>query len=292
MLAVADPQVSIEAVTTVAGNVPLDLATRNALYTLELMGASEVPVHVGCDRPLLKALETAQWVHGDDGMGDIGLSPPQGTPARSHAVDILRSLGDSQPGDLTLVTLGPLTNIAAALARDPHLLTKYRHTYIMGGAPDAVGNVTAVAEYNVWADPEAAAMTIAAPGAKTLVGWNISRRRAVIGPAERRHLDSMGTELARFTLDINCVLDRVAREYNGLEGFDLPDPVTVAVALDPSIVTESDTVFMNVATTGETRGLTYIDTRLSEAPPANTTVVWDVDERAFKKRLYAMCALR
>jgi purine nucleosidase len=292
MLAVAAPDAQIDAITTVAGNVPLDLATRNALYTLELMDAGDVPVYAGCDRPLLRPLETAQWVHGEDGMGDIGLSPPRGAAQPGHAVDILRNLSTQQPGELTLVTLGPLTNIAAALARDPDLLTRYRHTYIMGGAPDAVGNVSAVAEYNVWADPEAAAMTLAAPGDKTLVGWNVSRTRAVVGAPERQTLEDIGTEYARFVLDINVVLDRVAREYNGLEGFDLPDPVTMAVALDPRIVTEADHVFVGVTTADEARGLTYIDARLSEAPPANTTVVWDVDEAAFKRGLYEMCAIR
>jgi purine nucleosidase len=292
MLAIVDESAVLEAVTTVAGNVPLDLATRNALYTLELMEASSVPVYSGCDRPLLRPLETAQWVHGEDGMGDIGLPPPTGMPATGHAVDVLRTLSEEHPGELTLVTLGPLTNVAAAIARDPDLLTRYRHTYIMGGAPDGVGNVSAVGEYNVWADPEAAAMTIAAPGAKTLVGWNVSRNRGVIGPAERAHLEAMGTEFARFSLDINRVLDRVAREYNGLEGFDLPDPLTMAIALDPSIVTRAETVFLGVATGDEARGLTYVDTRLSDAPPPNITVVWDVDAARFKERLYAMCALR
>ena len=292
MLAVADENAVLEAVTTVAGNVPLDLATRNALYTLELMGVSTVPVYPGCDRPLLRPLETAQWVHGQDGMGDIGLPPPTTLPAAGHAVDVLRSLSEERPGELTLVTLGPLTNIAAAIARDRDLLTRYRHTYIMGGAPDGVGNVSAVGEYNVWADPEAAAITITAPGAKTLVGWNVSRRRAVIAAPERAHLEAMGTEFARFSLDINSVLDRVAREYNGLEGFDLPDPVTMAVALDPSIVTRAESVFLGVATGDEARGLTYVDTRLSDAPPPNVTVVWDVDESRFKERLYAMCAIR
>jgi purine nucleosidase len=292
MLAVADPDAAIEAVTTVAGNVPLDLATRNALYTLELMGAGDVPVYAGCDRPLLRPLETGQWVHGEDGMGDIGLPPPRGTAQPGHAVDVLRDLSTQAPGDLTLVTLGPLTNIAAALARDTDLLTRFCHTYIMGGAPDAVGNVSAVAEYNVWADPEAAAMTLAAPGDKTLVGWNISRTHAVIGPQERQTLEDLGTEFARFTLDINRVLDRVAREYNGLEGFDLPDPITVAVALDPSIVTRADHVFVGVATADDTRGLTYVDYRASDAPSPNITVVWDVDGAAFKRRLYEVCAIR
>lgn len=292
MLAVAEPSADIEAVTTVAGNVPLELATRNALYTLELMGATEVPVYEGCDQPLLRPLETAQWVHGEDGMGDIGLPPPQGAPQQGHAVDILRELSLKKPGELTLVTLGPLTNVAAALARDPELLSRYHHTYIMGGAPDAVGNVSAIAEYNVWADPEAAAMTFAAPGDKTLVGWNISRTRAVIGDAEREVLANMGTEFARFVVDINVVVDRVSREYNGLDGFDLPDPVTMAVALDTGIVTKAEHVHVGVATGDETRGLTYIDLRRTEAPPANLTVVWDVDEATFKHRLYEMCAIR
>ena len=292
MMAVARPEATIEAVTTVAGNVPLELGTRNALYTLELMEAGDVAVYAGSDRPLLRPLETAQWVHGEDGMGDLGLPAPQGIARAEHAIDVLRSLSTESPGELTLVTLGPLTNVAAALARDPEMLSRFRHTYIMGGAPDGVGNVSAVGEYNVWADPEAAAMTIAAPGEKTLVGWNVSRTRAVIGPAEREHLQAMNTAYARFTLDINRVLDRVAREYNGLEGFDLPDPLTVAVALDPDIVTSSEAACLAVATANETRGLTFIDRRKSEAPPPNVTVVWDVDGAAFRHALYEMCAIR
>ncbi len=289
MLAADDASVTIEAITTVAGNVPLDLATRNALITLELMGSGHVPVYEGCDRPLLRPLETAQWVHGEDGMGDIGLPAPSGSPREGHAIDVLRELSLAHPGELTLVTLGPLTNIAGALVRDPQLLTRYEHTYIMGGAPDGVGNVTAVAEYNVWADPEAAAMTLAAPGVKTIVGWDVSRRFAVVGPRQRAILEDIGSDRARFALDINGVLDRVAREYNGLEGFDLPDPVTMAVAIDPSLTVESSRVYMGVATAEETRGFTFVDLRRSEAPPPNVTVVEKVDEEAFMRRVYDMC---
>lgn len=289
MLAADDPDVTFEAVTTVAGNVPLDLATRNALYTMEFMDRGDVPVYEGCDRPLIRPLETAQWVHGDDGMGDIGLPQPTGSPQEGHAIDVLRELSLTHPGELTLVTLGPLTNIAGALVRDPEMLARYRHTYIMGGAPDGVGNVSAIAEYNVWADPEAAAITLAAPGAKTIVGWDISRKYAVVGPMERKALEGIGTERSRFALDINCVLDRVAREYNGLEGFDLPDPITVGVAIDPDLVVESSEVFMSVATAEETRGLTYVDLRKSEAPPPNVTVVEKVDGEAFMQRVYDMC---
>ena len=289
MLAADAPDVTVEAITTVAGNVPLDLATRNALYTMELMGRADIPVYEGCARPLIRPLETAQWVHGEDGMGDIGLPPPTGFPEAGHAIDILRKLSLAAPGELTLITLGPLTNIAGALIRDPETLARYRHTYIMGGAPDGVGNVSAVAEYNVWADPEAAAITLAAPGAKTVVGWDISRKYAVVGPEQREVFEGIDTERSRFALDINGVLDRVAREYNGLEGFDLPDPVTMGVAIDPDLVIASSHVFMGVATAEESRGFTYVDLRKSEAPPPNVTVVEEVDSEAFMQRVYDMC---
>lgn len=289
MLAAHAADVTVEAITTVAGNVPLDLATRNALYTLEFMDCGDVPVYEGCDRPLIRPLETAQWVHGEDGMGDIGLPPPAGFAEAGHAIDILRKVSLAAPGELTLVTLGPLTNIAGALIRDPDTLARYRHTYIMGGAPDGVGNVSAVAEYNVWADPEAAAITLAAAGEKTVVGWDVSRKYAVVGPAERQIFEEIDTARSRFALDINGVLDRVAREYNGLEGFDLPDPITMGIAIDPSLVVESSRVFMGVATAEESRGFTYIDMRKSEAPPPNVTVVETVDNGAFMERVYDMC---
>ncbi len=290
MLATHDPSAHVEAVTTVAGNVPLDLATRNALFTLELMGLGDIPVFAGADRPLLRELETAQWIHGEDGMGDIGLPPPVRSAQPSHAVDVLTTLATDHPGELTLVTLGPLTNVAIAVLRNRDLLTKFEHTYIMGGAPDGLGNVSPVGEYNFWADPEAAAIVLGADGDKTLVGWNVSRKRAVIAGPEKQRLEAIGTERSRFALDINRVLDRVVRELNGLEGFDLPDPIAMAVALDPSIVTSSQPAYVGVATADETRGLSFIDARLSEAPPDNVTVVWDVDEVAFKESLYRMCA--
>jgi purine nucleosidase len=289
MMAVAEPRATIEAVTTVAGNVPIELSTFNALYTLELMGADDIAVYEGCDRPLLRQLETAQWVHGLDGMGDLNLTPPRGTPKSEHAVDALLRLSKEHEGALTLVTLGPLTNVAAAIIRDRNLLTRFESTYIMGGAPDGVGNVSAVGEFNVWADPEAAAITLGAAGRKVMVGWNISRTRAVIGPAERRILEEIDTPYSRFALDINTVVERVVAEEFGLEGFDLPDPITMAVALDPSIITRAEDLHVGVVTGDDARGLTYPDHRRSVSPPPNTTVVWDVDGAAFRTRLYETC---
>ena len=140
--------------TTVAGNVGLEQATTNALLTAEICG-SDVPVFIGAATPLIRAHEHAHWFHGRDGLGDHGYEAPKRSPEREHAVEAIRRLAHAEPG-LTLVTLGPLTNIALALARDPGLAAKIGRCVVMGGAPCCEGNVTPAAEYNIWVDPEAA----------------------------------------------------------------------------------------------------------------------------------------
>jgi len=192
VLAVREPSVDVRAVTVVAGNVSLDLAVRNAIVTLDLAGGADIPLHAGRDRPLTRPLDTAQFVHGQDGMGGAPLPEPSRAATSTDAVGVLLDIAANEPGQHDLVTLGPLTNIAAALERDPELLTKFGHTYLMAGSPDGVGNVDALGEYNVWADPEAATVVFAAPGAKTMIGWNISRTFAVMTDAEQVALAAVG----------------------------------------------------------------------------------------------------
>lgn len=291
ILAARDPRVHLHAVTTVAGNVGLEQATRNALYTLELAGAGHVPVHPGCPRPLLRDHESAQHVHGRDGMSDTGLPAPRRAPEQEHAVDaLLRVVSDQPEGTFTLVTLGPLTNLAAVLTRDPGFLGRLRHVYCMAGAADMVGNISASAEYNVWADPEAAAVVLghATPERVTFVGWDVSRTRAVMTAADQERLAGMGTPLARFANDINQAVNDWTTNVTGLAGYDLPDPITMAVALDPSMVTRQEAVRVSVGLSPEVRGQLIIDRRHNAEPP-NVTLVRDADEGAFKSRLFAAC---
>src|SRR4051812_3099219 len=160
LMALRDPTVEVIAITVVAGNVPLDLAVQNALYTVELAGA-HVPVHAGAATPLLQPLHTAQDVHGNDGMGDIGLPLTGRVPAEGDAVDRLVELIDAhEPGELALVTLGPLTNVAILFARRPDLATRLKEVVMMAGTSDGLGNITAAAEFNVWVDPEAMAVVL------------------------------------------------------------------------------------------------------------------------------------
>ena len=287
VLAARDPSVDIRMVTVVAGNVPQNLAVRNAIVTLDLVDHATVPVHVGADQPLLRPLETAQMVHGEDGMGGADLPAPSREPEPENAVDALLRVATEEPNRHTLVTLGPLTNIASALAEDPDFLSRFVHTFLMAGSPDGVGNVNPVGEYNVWADPEAATAVFDAAGAKTMIGWNISRTYAVMTPPETERLRSCG-RLGRFAVDINAEVEKFCRA-NGLEGMDFPDPVAMAVALDDSIVTEATEERLVVGLDGPTRGATLPDRRINSEPP-NIRVVWHVDEAAFKDRLYTACS--
>ena len=286
LLAVRDSDVDVRAVTVVAGNVPLDLAVRNAIVTLDLCGGAAVEVHAGRDRPLARPLDTAQFVHGEDGMGGAPLPEPSRPPTSHDAVDVLLAIAAEETGRHDLVTIGPLTNLAAALEVDPDLLTKFGHVYLMAGAPDGVGNVNAVGEYNVWADPEAATAVFAAPGDKTMIGWNISRTFAVLDDGEQEELAAVGP-LGRFAVDINGDVEQYCLD-TGLAGFDLPDPVAMAVALDDSIVTEATHEWLVVGLDEPTRGCTIPDRRHGRADP-NIRVVWAVDEAAFKRRLVDAC---
>ncbi|MEU6039840.1 nucleoside hydrolase [Actinomadura sp. NPDC047616] len=287
LLAAASGLGDIRAVTTVAGNVPVEAGTRNALISLQTAGRTDVPVHPGCQRPMTRVLSSAQHVHGQDGMGDIDLPDPVAAPQDTHAVEVLLSLPRRYPGELTLVTLAPLTNIAAALLSDPLLLTRFRHVYCMAGAADLAGNISPTAEFNVWADPEAARIVTqaATPDKVTWIGWDVSRKDAVMSPADQRRLEQIGTPMADFAHRINRTLDEWARDVTGLAGYDLPDPVAMAVALDPGLITEREQAHVDIAVGDQTRGQMIIDRRKA-APAPNLTLVRRVNEAGFKKLLF------
>jgi len=288
MMAARIPAVRVRAVTTVAGNVPIALATRNALVTLELC-AIAAPVHVGAARPLLRALETAQNVHGEDGMSGVAFKDPTMAVESTTAPEALVRIARNEPGRHTLVTLGPLTNVAAALLVEPGLLTAFKNVVIMGGAFDMVGNVNRCGEFNMWADPEAAAMVVDAPGPKLFVGWDMSRRHAVVTDAEAAGLRRQ-RPMGEFVVDINrCVAD-FARAETGLDGFDLPDPLAMAVAIDRSVATEVRSVNIAIGTDNASRGATLIDRRpqaVADAP--NVEIVTIADESRFKSMLTEAC---
>jgi purine nucleosidase len=287
IIAARTPGTKIRAVTVVAGNVPLGYGVRNALGTLALLGRDEVAVHAGLDAPLLRPLETAQVVHGENGMSGVEVPEARRTVEDEHAVDFLRRVARDEPGTHTLVALGPLSNIATALLLDPDLLTRFRHTYMMAGAADGIGNVHRVGEYNVWADPEAASIVFDAPGDKTMIGWDVSRASAVMSPDEQQRMSGSGA-LGRFVSDINRATDEFSRAHSDLGGYVLPDPLAMAIALDPTIATRTSTHHVTIGLDDRTRGGTFVDHR-DNAPGPNVHVVWAVDEPRFKDLLFRSC---
>jgi len=287
VMAARHPNVQIEAVTVVGGNVPVDQGVQNALYTLALAGTADVPVYRGAAVPLLRPLETAQNVHGMDGMGDIGLPLAGHTPAPGHAVPVLVETITRYAGAITLVTLGPLTNIALALQRDPALASKVTHFYMMGGTGEGYGNVTPVAEYNIWADPEAARIVFDSGMPITMIGWDISCKYAAFSPDDVDQMRAIDTPLAAFCMDIQGAVNDFVLAVTKLPGFDLPDPIAMAVALDPAIAT---TRALNVTVeTGDglCRGQTIVDHIGITGLPPNAAVVTEASRAGFLALLTA-----
>jgi purine nucleosidase len=282
VMALRHPDVQVEAITVVAGNVPLSMALQNALYTARVVCESDVPVHAGCAQPLLQPYEDAHIVHGSDGMGDIGLPLTGRTPTDGHAVDVIIETVRRAPGEITLVTLGPLTNVAVALARDPEIASMVQRCVVMGGQGSGPGNSTPLAEYNIYCDPEAMAMVLASGMECTFVGWDISCRYATIEPETAQRLRSVGTPVAHFAIDIQRQVDIFAREWSKLAGFDFPDPVAMAVALDPSLATlerKHVGVVWGEGVVG--RGQLVIDWLENTGREPNSLVCTAVDREAF-----------
>lgn len=287
-MALRHPEVEVVGIGVVAGNVPLDMALQNALYTRELCERTDVSVYAGADAPLSIPLDTAQNVHGRDGMGDIGLDLSGRTPDDGHAVDALLATSHDHAGELTLVTLGPLTNVAHALERDPGLPERIPRTVVMGAVADHIGNVTPVAEYNMWADPQAVEAVLASGLALEFVGWDISRHYAVVEPELAADLRSIGTPLAEFAVDIQRAVSEFCETETKLAGFDLPDPIAMAVAIDPSVATATRRLHLAVETESHlTRGMVVMDVLgLTDRAP-NATVVTAADTSKFLRMLRA-----
>jgi purine nucleosidase len=272
IMALRAPDVRVVAITTVAGNVPVPQSTRNALYTVELCAAN-VPVHQGADKPLLRTYQNATWFHGRDGLGDHHYPAPRHSAASLHAVDAIIETIEANPG-IILVTLGPLTNVALALAKNPGIAAKVKRCVIMGGAPCCEGNVTPAAEYNIWVDPEAAGMVMRSGLSVELVGWHLCRGEAVVNENDIARVLGFDNPLAKFAIECNRHARKAYKVQTGEDGICLPDPVAMSIALDPSIGTDWSEHFVEVETQSDlTRGMTVVD-RLNVAADDRNRAVW------------------
>ena len=258
----------LKAITAVAGNVPLSRAVANARGLAALLGIErDVPVYGGCPKPLMRDLETAQHVHGDDGMAGVVLPRPSVAERREHAVQVINELGRRYSGELTIVAIGPLTNVAAALILDPSLAQRVGRLVFMGGAVNVPGNMPpGVAEFNIYVDPEAARIVVESGMPFTMVGLDATEQ-SILSRKQLENLDDASTQsgFAREILDHYLALYERSR---GEEACALHDPLAAAVATDPGWV-KLETGNLYVETQGEyTRGKTaFLSQALREKSP-------------------------
>lgn len=286
VMALKYPDVKVEAITVVSGNVHVDQAVQNALYTVEICGKN-VPVYRGAEKPILRSLETAEYAHGKDGMGDIGLPLSGRTPSRGHGVTTIIDTIQRFSGDITLVTLGPLTNIALAFLQDASIADKVKECITMGGTGRGCGNVTPVAEYNIWVDPEAARIVFESGIPIKMVGWDASLACATFNLQEKDELRNLGTPLAEFCVDIQKVLNEFSVGEMNINGFDLPDPLAMAVALDPAVATKTRHLYVAIETESELcRGQTVVDHLEVTKHKPNVEVVLEASRQKFLRVLY------
>ena len=302
MMALAEPSVKVLGLTTVAGNVDVKQATRNALLTAEICG-SDVPVFAGADKPLTRPHEHAHWFHGKDGLGDRKYPAPKRKAEREGRVEAILRLSQAEPG-LTLITLGPLTNVALALERDPELAERIGRCVVMGGAPCCEGNVTPAAEYNIWVDPEAARAVFRSRLKIEMIGWHVSRGPSVLRDDEITAIEALGTAKAKFAVESNSAAREGYRVQTGEVGLSLADPTAMAVALDRSIGLAWSRHRVAIECDSElTRGMTVVD-RLNVSADENNAevwkaaagesegaeILWTLDSRRFKAMLKAALA--
>jgi inosine-uridine nucleoside N-ribohydrolase len=248
LLAMRSPELKIEAITPVAGNVPLDLTLPNALRMVEIAGRTDIPVAAGARAPLRRRLVTATYAHGENGLGGAVFPEPTTKPVATPAAVIIRQIVRKYPGEVTLITIGPLTNIATALNSDQELASMVRALVMMGGSLSG-GNITPAAEFNVYVDPEAARIVFQSGIPITMVGLDVTRRTSLTDDhvrtleAAQNPVSQAAAKIGRNALNHN-------REHGFLVGPNMHDSLAVAGFLDPAILKLQD-YYVDVETTGE-----------------------------------------
>lgn len=281
LLALASPEIEVLGITAVAGNVPLVLTAKNARIVCELAGRPDLPVFAGCDAPMARPLVTAEHVHGKTGLDGPTLWEPTMPLQTTHAVDfIIDTLRTAPPGSVTLTPLGPLTNIATALARAPDIVPRVAEIVMMGGAYFEVGNITPAAEFNVYVDPEAADIVLKSGIPLTIMPLDVTHKALVTRP----RLDAfaaLGTRTGRFTAEMLDFFERFDIEKYGSEGGPLHDPTTIAYLLAPELFSGRH-INVEVETVSElTRGMTVADWWRVTRRPANAMFMGDLDAEGF-----------
>ena len=281
LLALASPELEVLGLTTVAGNVPLALTSRNALMVCELAGRRDIPVYAGADRPLLKALVTAEFVHGKTGLDGPTLPEPTIALAEGHAVDfIIDTLMREPAGSVTLCPLGPLTNIALALAREPRIAARIERIVLMGGGGFEGGNITPAAEFNIYVDPQAADLVFRSGVPVTMAPLDVTHQ-ALTTRARVAAIRALRTPLGEAVALWLEFFERFDEQKYGQEGGPLHDPCAIAWLLRPDLFTGRDCHVAIETASPLTQGMTVIDWWGVTGQAANAHVLGGLDADGF-----------
>jgi purine nucleosidase len=288
IMAFKSQDIEIEAITTVAGNITLDQATDNALMTMEITKGHMPPVYKGASVPLKRELKTAANVHGNDGMGDQGLIHPSLKASDGDAVDKIIEIVKAYPNEIEIVTIGPVTNIAKAILKDAQTMKKVKHIYAMATGGFGPGNITPVAEFNVYVDAEAFEIMLGLGVPVTIAGFDICLGEAALNKEEIEGIRQAGTPEGTYAMACN----QRKIEWN-LEKFNsyvinLPDPIAMAAALWPQIVLEAPQAHCYTCTHEEAAyGQVIVDTGHfgNETQAFNARVIKTIDVALYKEKL-------
>ncbi|TMF38005.1 MAG: nucleoside hydrolase [Chloroflexi bacterium] len=270
LLAHGTPEVTLSAITTVAGNHTLELTTLNALRVCTLAGISDVPVAAGCAAPLVRPLVTAPEIHGTTGLEGHAWEEPAARAVPDHAVDMIVDMVMASPGEITLVPIGPLTNIAVALRKEPRIAERVREVVMMGGSYTG-GNVTAAAEFNVYVDPEAAAIVFGAPWPLTMIGLEVTRLAAA-GETIFERIESLDSPVSRAVVGMLRFYQAQHLRETGVSDPPVHDPCAVACVARPELVPCRE-AYVEVELAGRlTTGMTVTDFRRRAGVPFDAKV--------------------
>lgn len=254
LLAAGNPGIELLGVTTVAGNAPLEMTTRNALITMDIIGA-DIPVAAGCSTPLVKPLYTAPFVHGESGLDGAKLFEPKRKPLDKHACDFIIDTLMESNGDISIVAAGPLTNVALALRREPEIASRIKQLVIMGGG--RFGNITPAAEFNIWSDAEAARIVFESDIPKVMCGLDLTYQ-AVAVPEIMERIRAIGSRVSEFVCDFMTFYNNNSRRA-GKNGAPVNDACCVAYLADKNVFTTRH-LRVDIETKGEfSYGMTCID---------------------------------
>lgn len=286
MLALGSPAIELLGVTTVGGNQTLEKITRNALSVLAACGEDDVPVHAGSARPLVRTPQVAQDVHGDSGLDGVDLPKPTRDVETTHAVTyIIETVMAAEPGTITLVGTGPLTNLALAARLEPRIVERVREVVIMGGGYHE-GNWTAVAEFNIWVDPEAARIVFDAAWPLTMVGLDLTHQALVTADVEEQ-VREIGSPLGEFFLGLMSFFRAAYRENQGFSDPPVHDACTIAYLIDPEVVATRRAP-LTVELAGEhTTGMTVADFRRPAGEECRQQVATTLDHAGFWRLVVA-----